>query len=286
MNKKRVLICLAAAVALITVPVSLSASGAVDLPGALPGARSAGRDGFVVSLSRETVIDGRHLKVTSVLADAEQTVIGYQWTGAPEDGPFVTIAPRPRLVLEDGTIIPSVGNGQSEEDRSRGSLTFAAVPGGTTKARLEIDGAVFTNNTFQRRFEVTLAIDTGPGYAASIVRTVDIHAGSGPSAVIITRVSKTPSLVVVRGEFKGLTVDQIQQVGRPNVVLVDAQGDRVESESGRMGFGDGYRSFEFRFPAPASSGLTILFSGFTRAENLGPGLSRFDSPVELALPLD
>lgn len=90
-------------------------------------------------------------------------------------------------------------------------------------------------------------------------------------ALTVTSVSRTPSLIVVRGHFDGMSAAQIQALGRPDILL-----GNVASESGQLGFGEGYRDFEFRFPAIDPGPAVLRLNGFD-------GAAPPTSPTSLAI---
>lgn len=248
---------------LVGLPLVLSAQGVPRFPGGLGSTAKGVDSGIAVGGGGHVDVDGRRMMIRSILADAEQTVLAYEFFGTEADGPFMTIAPRPRLVLPDGTLVPFVGNSQDEAHWQSGVLVFAAAPQGAHKARVEIDGAVFRNAVVTKRFELTFALDNRPGYAGSARSTPGIQLNAGKASVSILEVSRTPSLTVVRGTFDGMTIDEIQALGRPDFGLVRSDGTAVETESGQLGFGEGYRSFELRFPTVAPGPAVLELRGFS-----------------------
>lgn len=122
MNAKRICLgALAILLAVVTVPIGVGAV-AIPFPGGLPSLGGEHVQVAVHPAAAEASVDGRLLRVIAVTADPEQTAIGYEFVGRAEDGDFVTIAPRPRLVLDDGSLVPFIGNaaaGSREPSSSR-----------------------------------------------------------------------------------------------------------------------------------------------------------------------
>lgn len=256
MNRRATLIVLTAVLAAATIaPLSLRASG-IDFPGGLP---SSLLSDSTAQMSRQQVeFDGRTVAIHAVSSDPEQTLIGYSVTGKAGDGDFVSIGAMPRLVLSDGTLIGFVGNSVGTNGAT---LVFAGIPSGVQAATLQIDGLAFANARIDRQFTIALRIDNRNAWSRSARVDVLVTGGVGSGQISVTSVSRTPSLVVIRGRFDGLSEDEIKAIGRPEVSLVSDQA-RVASESGRLGFGEGYRDFEMRFPAVGPGQWHLELSGF------------------------
>ena len=221
------LLIIAAAVAAITVPAGISAGAFPGLPGAFRGAQEAAKDGYGTQVAGSVQVAGRTLRVTAVFADPEQTAVSYQFVGVPGDGPFETIMPRPRLVLEDGTLVAFIANSQSAAQDGAGTLMFAGIPAGSVVATLQIDGAVFRGGPVQRQFSVRVPVDNRAAAADSREMTPLVRLGDGKAAIMIARVTSTPSVIVLRGEFLGLTEEEIQNLGRPDIALTGDDGTEV-----------------------------------------------------------
>ena len=88
-----------AGIVAIVAPLGVSAFGRASFPGGLGSSQQSADSGFASQLAQSVTVDGREMRLTSITSDPEQTQIAYSVTGRPEDGEFVTIAPRPRLVL-------------------------------------------------------------------------------------------------------------------------------------------------------------------------------------------
>ncbi len=266
MDLKRLLYAvMAVGLLAVAAPVGI---GAVDIPfpGGLPSTQGAEVQLAASSSGATARVDGRELGVSRVVADPEQTAIGYEVLGRTEDGEFLTIAPRPRLVLLDGTVATLIGNASAG---SRGTLVFPGLPPGVHEMTLELDGVRFQNADVARRFALSLVVDNRRAYESSARSDVAASTGPGRLSFTVTSVSRTPSLVVVRGRFESMSPDEIQSLGRPEVWLTSGQA-RVESESGRLGFGDGYREFEIRFPKVPPGEATLELQGFEGVDHLPP----------------
>jgi hypothetical protein len=259
------LLVLAGVVSIVAVglPAALRASGTVEFPGGLGSVTRGAANGQAETVAARVDVDGRVFAVLAVIADPEQTAIAYRVSGTTADGQFVTIGARPRLLLGDGTIVQVTANRQSEEVRSEGTMVFPGLPPGRHDVRLEIDGLRFDAGAIDKRFSVAFSLDNRAAHAASSRIESTVAFGEGAGAITIREIVRTPTLVVVRGTFDGMTADQIQQLGRPEFWLTDKSGRRVSTESGRMGFGDGYRSFELRFPVTEPGPGRIELRGFS-----------------------
>lgn len=261
---------LAAAAIMLAAPAVLSrAANLPSFPGGLGSADSGASSGAAAPVSAEARLGGRAFQVTSVLADAEQTVVAYHIEGRAGEGAYAVPAPGPRLVLGDGTVIGYRFIGASQRSDGNGSIVFPPLPAGIHTVTLEVDGLLLGQSPSEDplavngRFAVRFDVDNRAGYAASIRVPVSKHGGTGKGLVTITEVSRTPSLVVIRGTIDGLTPEAIQALGRPSVSLIRPDGTTVESESGRLGFGDGYRQIEIRFPGTVSGHATLAVRGLS-----------------------
>jgi len=252
---------LGAVLAALAAPAALFATSSIDFPG-LPWATSnRGAVETAVSARREARVDGAVLRLTGVYGDPEQTVFAYEIEGRSGDAESGAIADKPRLVLQDGSIVPLVWNATDPSRPRVGTLVFAGLPEGLTSATLEVDALTFQTGDVRKRFSIALEIDNRATYAASTKVVETRRLGSGKSAITITEISRTPAIVVLRGTFDGLTPDEIQAMGRPRFALIGADGSRYETESGRFGFRDGYRNFEFRFPSANPGASTLELTG-------------------------
>lgn len=264
-------VILAACVALAGVPLTLGAVG-VPFPGALPSLDAGFSQSHNTSAGQASNRDGRTLRITGIVADREQVAIGYEILGRPDDGQFQTITAPPRLVLTDGSPVRFIGNAATGNG---GTFVFEGLPPGRTTAALEVDGALFEHAAATKQFSLPLNLDVSAAGARS---ELAITAGEGKASLSLTSVSRSASLIVVRGEFLGLTEAEIQQLGRPDVSLRTG-ADSVASESGRLGFGPGLRQFEFRFPATVEGSVTLVLTGFSDSSD-GDGF-----PVSTEFPI-
>lgn len=212
-------------------------------------------------------VEGATFQVNAIYGDPEQTVVSYVISGSPADGPTGGgIAGGARLVLEDGTVLPLRWNAAEPTNARIGSLVFPALPRGDIQVRLEVDELNFATRSVAKRLTIPLRIDTTEGYAGSARAQQEFKGGSGDGAVTIRSVSRTPMSTVVRGTFDGLSAPAIQSMGRLDVWLTGPSGERVETDSGRFGFGDGYREFEMRFANVGSGAARIEFSNLPSAD--------------------
>jgi ADP-ribose pyrophosphatase YjhB (NUDIX family) len=267
-----------------TAPIALHAAGIPVFPGGLLSSQVGTQQGAAREVASETSVAGRTLRITSVLADPEQTVVAYQVVGRPDDGGYVMPVPRPRLVLDDGTILQAQFVQRSSQPDGTGTVIFPPLPRGAHVLTLEFDGFQFKRTVSQAepsvvnaRFASWLSVDNRDAYDRSVRAVVSATGGTGKGRLTVSEVSRTPSLIVVRGTLDGLTAEEIQRLGRPTVALTTANGQRVESESGRIGFGPDYRSFEFRFPAQASGTVHLEVRGISPDSNE-------DAVIALAVP--
>jgi len=254
------LIVVVAVLLLAAAPVGIFASRNL-LPGAPETVQIGQANGLGQAVSASAVVDGRSLTLTNIVSDAEQTAISYAVVPSRGDGPFVTIAPRPRLALSDGTLVPFVSNNTDPATSSAGgTLIFGPVPNKVATVRLEVDGLEFQNDSLAKQFSITVNVDPRPGYEGSVRTPVDLRAGSGTTLVHVSEISQTPTSITVRGTFEGLIGDDIAQLGPPHYTLRLADGSVVASESGRRGFGPNENDFEIRFPNHGSlAGSTLIF---------------------------
>ena len=245
----------------LAIPLGIAALETPSFPGAPWASVNEGTDaGMAAATNAQVTVDGVTLRVTSVLADPEQTLFAYKVEVSASEDQFMTIAPRPRLLLSDGTLVNFISNAQ--DGNAQGTLAFRGLPAGVHQARLEIDGLQLRSGMLGKRFVVPVTVDNRAGSASAARSAESSTHGEGKSRITINEVSRTPSLVVIRGTFDGLSVEEIQGLGRPELFLTDAAGKSVASESGRLGFGEGYRSFEMRFPAQNSGPATLELRGF------------------------
>ena len=177
--------------------------------------------------------------------------------------------------------MPFIGNFQSDDKAGLGTLMFAGAPEGSHVATLQVDGARFKAGSAMKQFAVHFALDNRAGYAASHTTTLDITRSTGVSAIHVSSVTQTPSVIVVRGSFPGLSEAQVQAVGRPRLTLQTPAGTDLRFETGRLGFGDGLQQFEFRFASDGGAPETLAFAGFDGTDDAA--LRSFDEPVSVAL---
>lgn len=269
MSRRFILLSVLAAGALLALPTALGAASFPPFPGAFLSAEVGREQGAARPLTQEATHDGRTFRVTGVLADPEQTVVSYRVEGGPSDGGYITPWPGPRLVLEDGTVLRYLFIAGSGKPDGAGSVVFPPLPRGRHEVTLEVDGLQIARSLAEEptavngRFTVNLPVDNEQAYGWSARSSVMKQGGRGKGLVTVAEVSRTPSVIVVRGTIDGLTVEEIQRLGRPNIALLTADGRRIESESGRLGFGEDYRGLEARFPAVASGNVTLEVSGLS-----------------------
>lgn len=227
--------------------------------------------GVVQSTTLEATVGGATFRVTSVLSDPEQTVLGYTVEGGAKQGGFVTVLPGPRLVLSDGTVIELFGNAPDPEVAG-GHLVFPGVPEGNYTATLEMNGIRMATGDIAKRFALPVPIDNGEAFknsARNVLQQAERSPAASAASLTIREVTRTPSMVTVRGTFDSLTVDQIQHFGTPDVWLTDAHGTAAALDRGRWGFGADYRDFEFRFALLSSGPATLELRAFETGQPRG-----------------
>lgn len=141
-------------------------------------------------------------------------------------------------------------------------MIFPGLPEGDNSVTLEVDGLTFASRTVSARFSVPLHIDTRAAYQDSRSSQEVLRSGSGEAAITIHSITRTPMAVLVEGTFDGLSEGAIQSIRHPDVWLVDSTGARVLTDSGRLGFGDGDRRFQFYFPAVQPGPARLEFARF------------------------
>ncbi len=270
MRRRILLLALVAGILGFAAPVALEANSLPLFPGAFKSARVGTEQGAATVASAQATVNGRTFRVTGVLADAEQTVIAYHVTGRDGDGAYVMPVHGPRLVLDDGTVVNYRFIMASGRPDGKGSIVFPSLARGVHELTLDVDGLDIrrfpTDQAPARvneRFAVRLTVDNVTDYADSAKAAVMKQGGRGKGSFTVTEVSRTASLIVVRGTVDGLSREEIQSLGRPNISLVTADGARIASESGRLGFGDGYRQLEARFPAVPAGPVTLAVAGLS-----------------------
>jgi hypothetical protein len=242
---------------------SLIAMATASTPASLPGIpwRSGGElkgeaaDGVAVR-------DGRSFRVTAIFADPEVTLISFLIEGRADD-PVRRGAPGgpARLILDDGTIVPAIANTPEGAERGTGTIMFPGLPAGSITATLEIDRLYFGQVEVNQRFAVPVRIDNRDGYAGSRRSDSVLKLGSGEGAITIESIARTPSVIVVRGTFDGLTTSAIQALRGTDFFLTTSDGQRQQAETGRWGFGEDYRQFVIRFPAGPAGRATLELGG-------------------------
>lgn len=255
------------------------ASAAVLLTSAFATAGTVQFPGFPWESSPPTasVIDGAAsaqgatLRVTAVYGDPVQTTIAYSLDGLGSESSSGSIVPGTRLVLEDGAIVPLRWNATDPGRPGVGTMIFPALPAGNSTITLEVDGLTFASRAVSARFSIPIRVDNRQAYADSRSSEAVISGGPAGPPVTITSIIRTPAAVVVRGTFDGLSAGAIQAIGRPQVWLIDSAGNRELTDNGRLGFGEGYRQFEFHFP-PAIAGSAQLEFGDLAVKGASPPL--------------
>lgn len=254
-------------------------AGSDRAPGAPGNVELAGASGLSSAVDLTVEVDGRRFTVTDVLADGATTAISYNVQGSDQDGLFVTIAPRPRLVLSDGTIVPFQWNATDRErPQAGGTLIFDALPRGKVEARLEVDGLQFQRTALARRIDVPLSVDTAKGYEQTTRQAVHFEAGEERGQVVLDEVVSAPTGIIIRGRFPGMSAADFAAMGTPHYGLVLRDGSAVEALYGRRGFGDSGQQFEFVF-VNAGLGSVAALSIDHGAPLVEPGIARI--PVAL-----
>lgn len=202
-------------------------------------------------------VGGASITVKSIYSDPEQTLLGYEVSGSDELGSFVTIGDA-RLLLPDGAVLPFAFNAQSGPG-APGTLVFPGLPQGLIQTTLELDRLQFDKAALGSRVQFFLKVDTREAYAQSAMWTTDQVSSESPVHLRLTSVSRTPTLVVLRGQFAGMTTEDIQSIRRIQASLTYGDGTQTELESARWDFGDGHADVILRFPdgKPGPASLTI-----------------------------
>ena len=256
-NRNRIL---SAAAVLVAVGITSTAATASNL--SFPGLPWTTTPGGAVSAGQAASVGGATLTVNAVYGDPVQTTVSYALKGEPADGQSGSIVPGTRLVLSDGKILNLTWNATDPARPGVGTMIFPGLPSGDHDVSLEVDGITFASRSVSSRLALRLHVDNRGAYRDSRNSQQVFQFGSAERAITVRSVVRTPMAVVVEGTFDGLSKGAIQSFGRPDVWLVDSEGSRVLTDSGRLGYGGEDRNFQFHFPATKPGLARLEFAKF------------------------
>lgn len=254
---KRISIILATT-ALLALPAMLLANNVADFPGGETGAQQAASRGFATDVDSAVESSGLRLQVNAFLADESATVISYELRGREAEGSRVVSLGRPALIDASGqTHFVQRGNKDPEDMRS-GTWVFPAMAPKAGVVQLEVDGfrlirssdglTVDSMTAVEGLWKPTFTWDGQYAQVGSAIATPIAPAVLGQGAITLTSISQTVTGVVVRGELAGFSAASIQAMQCPGQALVLSDGTSTAWTNCRLGFGDGYKSFEITYP--------------------------------------
>jgi len=259
---------LAAAVAAIVVPGILFAARSDIFPGREVGARQAAERGLGTAITGQDSQNGLTLSVIELLADETQTVISYHVSGREADGKSAMSNSPPLLVDTSGTVYVLTRGSLDQQDRRSGTWVFPPIPsqagdltlavvGGFDLANPEV-GKPIVATTVPGTWRVAFHWNGNKPAVGPSVQVPQSPLPFGPGSISLASVTQSASATVVRGTINGFSPEVIQALGCPLKPLLNASGGSIDWISCRLGFGDGYRSFEVVYP-PVSGSIRFSF---------------------------
>jgi len=253
----------------------LGAAFATEQPVALfwidEGVSEAESAGESQKIDQQSTRAGVTLTVTGVVADSFSTTVAIQVTGREDLGD--TAAPT-TLELQDADgqrwtpFRASSVPGRSREwnitfpslEPEGGEYTLAAPSVAFSSSQRMRDHAALglrppAPTIIHGPWAISLSID-----ARAEAVQAQAPAGAfayGPANLVIDQVSIDTTGTIITGEVHGFAVDVIPDIVMAPAFLVSPGGERLRLLSGRSGFGEGRRRFEFRFERAPGQGYEL-----------------------------
>ena len=250
----------------VLVPGILFADPPVSFPGLESGAREASDRGLAGEVNASSSVNGLTLKLTGLIADETQTVISYAVAGREAERNAASDTSATVLVDTEGNSHRPTRGSADQVDRRRGTWVFPPIPAKAgTLAVVVKEFDLYT----PRQPDLTMTTVPGPwkvefrwdGKKAPPGPPVDVPAipqAFGRGSIRIDSITQAATGTVVSGSLEGFSAEAIQNMDCPAAELETADGTLVGWIECRLGFGEGYRSFEINYP-PTSGKVKFNF---------------------------
>lgn len=291
------LVLAVAASAAVLIPGALFADWPVPFPGLESGARDAAGHGLAVGVDARSEANGITLEITGFVADETETVVSYVLTGREDEG-IAQSGSGTFLINADGKSYRSTRGSADQNDRRHATAVFPPIPAKAGGLAVEMDGLFMVSGEMGRdvnEIPGTWKVEFNwDGKKAPPGPSVDVPAAPqpfGPGSISITSVQQAATGTVVRGTLDGFPVEAIQSMGCPAGAIDTGNAGSVGWIACRLGFGEGYRSFEIIYYPPTTGKVTLNFvlgfSGGPPGTTVSPGYQEAAGAIatfELDLP--
>jgi hypothetical protein len=253
---RRVVLILVVIGALL-LPGLLLASPDIPFPGRESGARHAAGKGDATAVDVAYATQGIELRIMGMLADDTATVISYTLRGRESEGTTAFAKAPPQIIDSKGAVYMVKRGSLDPNDRRAGTWVFPAIPAqaGTLTLLVEgielgtpRDGQQIDKTDIQDSWRVQFAWNGRQTALGPSVSLPSVPTALGRGSLHLTSVKLGVTGTVISGTLEGFSSDTIQAMGCPVTKVTLEDGTLVPWISCRLGFGEGYRSFEVTFP--------------------------------------
>lgn len=247
----------AALVVAVLVPSLLFAGWATSSPSLESGAEDTADFDFTQPVDAPPAHDGIELKVTGIVADETQTEVSYVLNGREDEG-MVECGSGTFLFDANGKSHRSTTGSRDQTNPRQAVAIFPPIPAKRGVLALQLENLYVNGREVYGTWRAEFDWD---GNKASPGPPVEVPAAPqpfGPGSISITSIQQVATGTVISGVLDGFTADAIQNMDCMAGPLITADAASIPWINCRGGFGEGYRSFEIRYP-PTSGKVSLNF---------------------------